>query len=66
VRPRLRRERRALNGDYARPAGRESAHQEPCELASDRLLEATEGRRSGVVDLGQGCAEEFVASLALR
>ena len=55
-----------LNGYRAWAARREGAHQEACELASEHLLEATEGRRSEVVDLGQGSAEEFVASLALR
>jgi len=34
--------------------------------ALKRLLEPAESGRSGVVDLGQGSAEEFVASLALR
>jgi hypothetical protein len=71
LRPRLRRERRVLaaedeNGLAAASAYCESAHEHACELASDRLLEASESRRSGVFDLGQGSEKEFVASLALR
>jgi len=45
---------------------RERAYEHACKVASDRLLEATECRRPGVVDLGQSSAEELVASLALR
>lgn len=44
----------------------ESAHEHACELASDRLLEATESRRSRVLDLGQGGEKKLVASFALR
>jgi hypothetical protein len=44
----------------------ERAHEHACELTSNGLLEAAESGRSRVVDLGQGSAEQFVASLALR
>jgi len=44
----------------------ERAHQHAGELASERLFEATESGRVRVLDLGQGSAEEFVASPALR
>ena len=71
LRPRVRRERRVLgrvheHGRAAASACCEGAHEHPRELASDRLFEATESGRSGVVDLGQDSAEEFVSSLALR
>jgi hypothetical protein len=44
----------------------ERAHEHARELASDCLFKAAESRRSEVIDLGQGGAEQFVASLALR
>jgi hypothetical protein len=44
----------------------EGVHEHAGEVASERLFEATESRRSWIVDLGQGSAKELVASLALR